>query len=284
MIVVHAQPKNDPLAPAHAGLKDTRVAAFTERFLSLFGATSFHPLKMAISAGVERLHDSTIERAVLRRLASAEPQTFLEIGAGRSYPQQSQCQGIPYLARSLAEIASGDRVKVICSDLIGMNEKVVFFLHRGGVLSTAGQTLVDPFLPTSELATRGESVTITPLAAEARGYATLTDLIESAKAVCRRDVEQVFVRPALDPELERSVFGLSCVPQVDFRVLDQFTDASVDLVFARHMNPYVSQIGSLPLVMQACERVLRNGGEAILHVDGQPLLIGEKRGAHTSWR
>jgi hypothetical protein len=30
--------------------------------------------------------------------------------------------------------------------------------------------------------------------------------------------------------------------------------------------------------------VLRNGGEAILHVDGQPLLIGEKRGAHTSWR
>ncbi len=284
MIIVNAQPKNASSDPASCGLKDMCVHAFTEKFLALFGATSFHPLKMQMSAGAERQHDGEIERAVLRRLGAREPQAVLEIGAGRSYPQQSQCQGVPYLSRKLAGITCESGMSILCSDLIGMHEKVVFFLHRGGVLSTAGQTVVDASLPVSELVTQGRVVTIAPLSSEASKTPMLTGLAESAKAVCRSEIERVFVRPALDPELERVAFGLTCVPQVDFCALGQFADNSMDVVFARHVNPYISQTGSLPRVMKACERVLRNGGEALLHVDGEPLLIGEKRDNQTLWR
>lgn len=284
MLGTHAQISLGSADPVHCGLKDARTQTFTKTFLSLFGATSFLPLKIQIAAGVERLHDAQIERAVLRRMDLGQEQTCLEIGAGRSYPQRSQCQGSPYLARALAEIVRDSSVTLVSSDLIGLNEKVVFFLDRAGVLSTHGQTVVDSSLPISQIATHNGSVTIEPLSSEAMSYPPLRTLVESAEAGSRHHIERVFVRPAFDPELERAAFGLLCVPQVDFRVLGQFADSSVDVVFARYLNPYISQSGSLPLVMQACERVLRSGGDAILHVDGEALLIGEKRDAHTLWR
>jgi hypothetical protein len=283
MIVTKGPSSNASTTPVENGLKDARLMAATETLLALFGATSLHPLKMQLSAGLERLHDVTIERAVLRRIDAQEPQTFLEIGAGRSYPQQSLSQGVPYLARSLGQIASGTNKSVICSDLIGVHEKVVFFLHRGGILSTHGQTLIDATLPVSELVVEKGRVAIAPLVADGMQHPELVEPTQTAEVFCRQKVERVFVRPALDAELERSLFGLSCVPQVDFCTLAQCADNSIDVLFARHVNPYIVEAGDLPLIMSAVARVLSEGGEAILHVDGKAPYLGEKRDGLTTW-
>lgn len=255
-------------------------------YLSLFGAQHLQSgLGFQAHAGSQRDCDAHIASVGFSRICENEnSQSFLEIGCGRSYPQSSKDQGVPHLSRRLVEFASsmGKDFSLRCSDLLGPDEKVVFFLDRNGGLSSYGNTIVSSRLPISIFKQGGRS--LEPLSKIDAEDSDIFIARRQTEELLKTKFEKIFVRPALDPELEERLYGINCDHRVDYRNLRQYQPNQFDFVYSRYLNPSsVEALGALDDLKSAVARVSNDSGQAIIHIDGNELLQGAKIAGKMFW-
>ncbi len=219
--------------------------------------------------GIRRAGDETIEAQICERLRAREryssgpptPLRVLELGAGTSYPGSAADVGGPWLARSL-KMRFERGIAMAITD--GHGSK---FGANVELVNDNGQLMVRT-IP------GGESVAPAIVGADQFGGRFLGEWSQG-NAVGRA------IRPALDGDFERQVFGIEVLERVDLRKPHRYQEArGFDLIFARHQHPVAPGVGLNPLQILArlsgsgweilarrVGRCLNPGGIAILNVD-----------------
>lgn len=219
--------------------------------------------------GIRRAGDETIEAQILERLREREgyasaphtPLRVLELGAGTSYPGSAADVGGPWLARSLKMKFEG-RIAMAITD--GQGSK---FGANVELVNDNGRLMVRTI--------SGDERESTAIIQEDRFGRRFLGEWSQSNSVGRA------IRPALDGDFERQVFGIEVLERVDLRKPHRYPEArGFDLIFARHQHPVAPGVGLNPLhilarlsgsgwEILACRvgRCLNPGGIAILNVD-----------------
>ncbi len=230
--------------------------------------------------GLQRNIDSGIIKEVERLLGEKERIKILEVGAGLSYPVRDfgGCDGAPWLSRGLAYIL-GERCQVIASDVRETNHQIVY-------LSENGEVVVDSFchdpeiakdieIPVSEIVTAGGKVKVLPIARERylREQQRVIDFIGNQfKETYQRQKEvigeqsQIYIRPEIDPELERALFGLDFRSGVSYYRLEQhFPEERFDFIIGRYLHDSidVDRRTTEQIVTESASRIIVPRGKII---------------------
>jgi hypothetical protein len=194
--------------------------------------------------GLNRSVDEHALVAVMQLLKKAEyPLRILSLGSGVTWNSDERF-GRPFLEEYMKSLW-GDRVQIVCSDIRGMHNDFVVIGPRytGASVSTLGGFR----LKTAESAAEysGPLVVISKRELLRLGeFTSSNDTAVSATDVHILPNDGKFtIRPALDPYIEKSVFGIQAVNGVDYftdvvsKLLPLYIDQKPDLIVLRHGWP-----------------------------------------------
>lgn len=197
-----------------------------------------------------RLGDFELLACVDAYIAKHGGADILEIGAGTSYSQDADFAS-PWVSRLLAVKYQGEAAVVatdLASQLKGHHCHLV--LRDDGYLLIG--TLRADHIPDSSF----DGKRLEPL--DVQRYAISSDIPTKGKN---------YVRPFVDGEMERSLYGLTMRGTVDYADLEShFAKGSFDIVIARHFGDYLKLMDAA----ESVKRVLRPGGLWLVAGDFHP--------------
>jgi len=227
-----------------------------------------------LMAGCKKRFDRDIIETINRLLQKKDKIRILEIGAGQSYPCHHlggryfwASYGAPWLSRAIASLYK-DRVEIYASDVLGRDKEIAIFsvddnkrlryatLYVEGndpILKKTKEFFLESFgrIPYSGIEKVGDRIRAVPLE-----RAVVENIFKGLKSVYQDnppDVNQldrfldikggVYLRPHIDREFEKLVFGLDFIPGVDARDLksnlpDSVKEKPFDLIIGRYLENF----------------------------------------------
>jgi hypothetical protein len=263
-----------------------KLNTFEDKILNFYGASSISR-HIKFLSGYNREVDSIIENEILERLEklkAGHKLRVLEIACGRTLPRD-EYYGAPWLSRRLSA-AFPNEMELVSSDLT--NYLNVCSVDRNGILHyfdvhvpiERRDSVVSDF---KVISSEEVSERIRPFYKKEEDW----DFILN-RFIKPRHSENWFIRPQIDPIIERTVFGLKIYTGVNMTKLSETIppDKKFDVIFGRNLTPPAEDNNEVGRTIKSCRSFLARAGCGYIQFDkgvyssGQIMHFGSFRSKH----